>query len=185
MCDVGRWFNEAHPHRAKAEYEGLTVPTLADVFERYGPETRYYIETKNPEEAPGMEEELVRLMAEHRLLEPAAEDARVLIQSFSAPSLRKIRDLDARLPTIQLVGEENRAMLDRLDLVRGYADGIGPHQKLVDERVVAAAVMHGLWVHAYTVNDGEDMRRLLELGVDGMFTNHPDKLRDLLVETGG
>ena len=51
-------------------------------FQRYGTSVNYYIETKNPDAAPGMEEELVRLLGEHGLIEPAAENWQVLIQSL-------------------------------------------------------------------------------------------------------
>ncbi len=37
-------------------------------------------------------------------------------------------------------------------------------------------------VHPYTVNEKEDMKRLLDWGATGMFTNFPDRLRDVLRE---
>ena len=47
-CDAGTWFNERFPDRARPEYAGLVIPTLDEVFTRYGNRVRYYIETKNP-----------------------------------------------------------------------------------------------------------------------------------------
>ena len=47
-CDVGRWFNQEYPRRAKAAYVGLKIPTLEQVFRRYGKGNNYYIETKSP-----------------------------------------------------------------------------------------------------------------------------------------
>src|ERR671917_2848249 len=64
MCDVGSWFNETYPEHANEDYVGLQIPTLEEIFKRYGTSVNYYIETKNPEAAPGMEEELVRLLDE-------------------------------------------------------------------------------------------------------------------------
>src|SRR5919112_4683734 len=75
QCDVGSWFSP--------DYAGQQIPTLEEIFQRYGTSVNYYIETKNPEAAPGMEEELLRLMEEYGLMEPAAENWQVLIQSFS------------------------------------------------------------------------------------------------------
>ena len=72
-CDVGTWFNETYPQYAQPEYVGLKIPTLEEVFQRYGKSANYYIETKSPESAPGMEEELLRLMDEYGLTEPAAD----------------------------------------------------------------------------------------------------------------
>src|SRR5919112_4207668 len=86
QCDVGSWFGP--------EYAGQQIPTLEEIFQRYGTSVNYYIETKNPEAAPGMEEELLRLMEEYGLMEPAAENWQVLIQSFSSDSLMKIHELN-------------------------------------------------------------------------------------------
>jgi glycerophosphoryl diester phosphodiesterase len=43
-----------------------------------------------------------------------------------------------------------------------------------------AAHAEGLAVYPYTVDAEDDMRRLLDLGVDGLFTNYPDRLRALI-----
>lgn len=84
-CDAGSWFNEENPQNAREEYVGLEIPTLEEVFLRYGSGVNYYIETKNPDEAPGMEEQLLRLMDEYGLTGPAAEWRQVLIQSHEPP----------------------------------------------------------------------------------------------------
>jgi glycerophosphoryl diester phosphodiesterase len=176
-CDVGRWFNERFPEYARAEYEGLTIPTLEEVFQRYGHRARYYIETKNPDQAPGMEEALLRLMTRYDLRGAAVEPPRVLVQSFSAASLRKIYTLDAALPLIQLFpNADSAAIHGALDEVRNYAVGIGPAKASVDRALVEAAHARCLAVHPYTVNDLAEMRALVALGVDGMFTNFPDRL---------
>lgn len=188
-CDVGSWFNDAHPKRARASYVGLRIPTLEQVLARYGPRTRYYIETKAPESAPGMEEALLRLLQAHDLRGPAALGAPgpggpVLIQSFSRASLEKIHALDPRLPLVQLVsGRVTTEQLQRtLDDVRRYAVGIGPARSAVTAALVEAAHAGCLAVHPYTVNDAAEMRALLGLGVDGMFTDFPDRLTDVLAE---
>lgn len=109
-CDVGSWFNDAFPKRARPEYAGLWIPTLAEVFDRYGKRINYYIETKSPETADRMEERLLALMDRYGLRKPAAVRWQVLIQSFSAASLETIHRLDASLPLIQLnsVGDTTR-----------------------------------------------------------------------------
>lgn len=54
----------------------------------------------------------------------------------------------------------------------------------VDARYVAAAHGLGLPVHAWTVNERDEMTRLLDLGVDGIMTDRADVLRDLLISRG-
>jgi glycerophosphoryl diester phosphodiesterase len=181
MCDVGSWFNEAYPEYANEDYVGLQIPTLEEIFLKYGTSVNYYIETKNPDAAPGMEEELLRLMGEYGLIEPAAENWQVLIQSFSAESLMKIHTLEPSLPLIQLYwAGSSKAIQDDLDAASEYAVGIGPYKKDVDAALVEAAHERCLAVHPYTVNTEEEMETLIALGVDGMFTNNPNLLDGLL-----
>jgi glycerophosphoryl diester phosphodiesterase len=183
MCDVGSWFSP--------EYAGLQIPTLDEIFHYYEVERdidpNYYIETKNPDAAPGMEEELLRLMEEYGLIEPAAENWRVLIQSFSAESLMKIHELEQiyelerSLPLIQLYWSGSSKAIQRdLEAASAYAVGIGPYKKDVDADLVAAAHELCLAVHPYTVNETAEMETLISLGVDGMFTNFPDRLDRVL-----
>ena len=181
-CDVGTWFNETYPQYAKPEYVGLRIPTLEEVFQRYGKSVNYYIETKNPEAAPGMEEELLRLMGKYGLTHPAAERWQVLIQSFSPASLQKIHELEPSLPLVRLYsGDETSATIQAdLDVARTYAVGIGPSKADVDEPLVTAAHARCLDVHPYTVNETAEMKALIDLGVDGMFTNFPDRLDRVL-----
>jgi glycerophosphoryl diester phosphodiesterase len=185
-CEVGSWFNEAYPEYADEDYVGLQIPTLEEIFQTYGTSVNYYIETKNPDAAPGMEEELLRLMDEYGLIEPAEENWQVLIQSFSAESLMTIheiamREYEASLPLIQLYWAGTSKSIQRdLDAVSEYAVGIGPYKKDVDAALVEAAHERCLAVHPYTVNTKEEMEKLIALGVDGMFTNNPDVLDEVL-----
>ena len=174
QCDVGSWFSP--------EYAGEQIPTLEEIFQRYGTSVNYYIETKNPEAAPGMEEELLRLMEKYELIKPAAQDWQVLIQSFSAESLMKIHEMNSSLPLIQLYSstETSESIQASLAEVSTYAVGIGPSMTDVDAALVEAAHALCLDVHPYTVNETDEMKALIGLGVDGMFTNFPDRLEELL-----
>jgi glycerophosphoryl diester phosphodiesterase len=175
MCDAGSWFSP--------EFAGEQIPTLEEIFQRYGTSVNYYIETKNPDAAPGMEEELVGLLGEYGLLPDPNEPAnwQVLIQSFSAESLMKIHEMNEDLPLIQLYWAGTSKTIQRdLDAVSEYAVGIGPYKKDVDAALVEAAHEHCLAVHPYTVNTVEEMEALIALGVDGMFTNNPDLLDEVL-----
>jgi glycerophosphoryl diester phosphodiesterase len=169
MCDVGA---------------GEQIPTLEEIFQRYGTSVNYYIETKNPEAVPCkcMEEELLRLMDEYGLIKPAEKRWQVLIQSFSAESLQEIHKMNSELPLIQLYSSSETSDSIRLSLtdVSGYAVGIGPSKDDVDASLVEAAHALCLDVHPYTVNETSDMEALIALGVDGMFTNYPDRLEGLL-----
>jgi glycerophosphoryl diester phosphodiesterase len=170
-CSAGSWF--------AAEFADQRIPTLEEVLERYATRARFYIETKNPEEAPGMETRLVALLEAYGLVTSANVGSlpAVIIQSFSAASLRLVAQLAPALPRVQLVENiRSNTINARLDEIALYAHGIGPSRHSVDASLINAAASHNLVVHPYTVNDEVEMRRLLALGVDGMFTDHPDRL---------
>jgi glycerophosphoryl diester phosphodiesterase len=183
---VGSWFNERHAARARPEYATQRIPTLDEVFSRYAGRARFYIETKNPEAAPGMEEALLALLERHHLRMTGelrwSPPPPVVIQSFSMASLRKLRTLAPDLPLVWLVDSDadSRSIITALDEVAGFANGIGPHRSSVDAALVAAAHARALVVHPYTVNDETHMRALIALNVGGMFTDAPDRLSELL-----
>ncbi|MDQ3766754.1 MAG: glycerophosphodiester phosphodiesterase [Actinomycetota bacterium] len=179
-CDVGSWFNLTFPHFARPEYEGMKVMSLDQILNRYGPTTRYYIETKTPELYPGMEEELLRVLTQHDLTPPGPYPWPVIVQSFSAGSLEKMHVLEPSLPLIQLTLDDEASARRNLGAVSAYAAGIGVQTAAVSPGLVEDAHRHRLLVHAFTALEYPEMTGLVELGVDGVFTDYPDRLDDVL-----
>ena len=176
-CEVGSWFDAAVPERADPSHADQRIPTLAEVLDRYGDDTRYYIEIKAPEDQPGMVDALLATLDAAGLDSTGLDGApQVVIQSFSAPSLMRLHERRPDLVLVQLVRATDPADDAALDEIAGYADGIGPAVVLVDGALVAAAHERCLDVHPYTVDDPALMGTLLDLGVDGMFTNVPGVL---------
>lgn len=180
--DAGSWFNEKYPEKANPAYEGLQVPTLEQVLQTFGKDARYYIETKSPEVYPGMEEELLRILNKYNLTGVNERSSKVLIQSFSQESLLKMHNLNPNLPLIQLISYKEPATISEGELqeLTEYAVGVGMSASKIDETYVQKVRSAGLLIHPYTVNEKEQMRRLLDWGVTGMFTNYPDLLSDVL-----
>jgi glycerophosphoryl diester phosphodiesterase len=56
--------------------------------------------------------------------------------------------------------------------------------RVIDDRFVETAHRSGIAVHAWTINDAAEMRRLLDLGVDGIMSDRAETLRDVLAERG-
>ncbi|WLR61827.1 glycerophosphodiester phosphodiesterase [Pseudalkalibacillus hwajinpoensis] len=180
--DAGSWFNEKYPEKANPAYEGLQVPTLEQVLQTFGKDARYYIETKSPEVYPGMEEELLRILNKYNLTGVNERSSKVLIQSFSQESLLKMHKLNPNLPLIQLISYKEPATISEGELqeLTEYAVGVGMSASKIDETYVQKVRSAGLLIHPYTVNEKEQMTRLLDWGVTGMFTNYPDLLSDVL-----
>lgn len=144
--------------------------SLEAVFARYGCRTRYLVEIKHLDAAG--EEAVVGLIARHGLGD------RVTIQSFRRTILRGVRSLDPSLPLAPLFTPWTTSayIRRRLDRMASFACAISPCATSVDAPLVLAARARGLSVSVYTVNDELEMRRLLELGVDGIITDVPDRL---------
>ncbi|HMJ76734.1 MAG TPA: glycerophosphodiester phosphodiesterase [Iamia sp.] len=176
-CEVGSWFNEANPDLADPAFAEQRIPTMEAVLDRYGTEVSYYIETKADDAQTGMEEALLDLLDEAGLGSPEGGSRQVLIQSFSPESLELVHSLRPELPLVLLiVVSEDPIQEATIDEAAAYATGIGPSSVNVDAALIGAAHERCLDVHPYTVDDPAQMSGLLDLGVDGMFTNTPDVL---------
>ena len=96
--------------------------------------------------------------------------------------------------TIRRLGVEDRICLGSFSDARvaaarrvfgpGVCTSLGPRGALVDERFIAAAHALGLQVHVWTVDTEDEVNAMLDLGVDGVMTDRPAMLRDLLERRG-
>jgi glycerophosphoryl diester phosphodiesterase len=113
-------------------------------------------------------------------------DAPVLIQSFEARNLRALRERTA-MRLVQLVNDAAMTTDAALTQIATYAHGVGMEKRLVVPELVARAHRAGLFVHVWTLradapflpaqyggDAAAEVRHFRDLGVDGMFTDHPD-----------
>jgi glycerophosphoryl diester phosphodiesterase len=152
---------------ALAALPGAPLP-LAAVLERYAGRAGLLVEVKACEPA-------VLLAA---LAGAGARDA-VTVQAFDHRFLRRLRALDPGLPLAALFRPWRGAAAVRRELARvgGCAGAVGPSARHVDAPLVLAAHARGIAVRPYTVNDEAEAERLLALGVDGLITDVPDRIR--------
>ncbi len=110
--------------------------------------------------------------------------ADTLFSSFYDPVLERLRALSPAARIALLVSRRYPARAVERALALG-AEALNPEAWLVDAALVGEAHAAGLAVYVYTVDDPGEMARLLDLGVDGLFTNHPDRMLELLGRGGG
>ncbi|MBT2643604.1 glycerophosphodiester phosphodiesterase [Bacillus sp. ISL-41] len=168
--EAGSWFIEQYPQLADTAYENVEIPTLEEIFQRYGTGANYYIETKSP----GIEAKLIKLLRKHSLVH---SESKIIIQSFHSESLRNIHKLEPGIPLIQLYRYSDKARLKDQELrsLKKYASGIGANFGRVNEGYIKKAHRHGLAVHLFTVNTSEDIQQSYKIGADGVFTDYPEK----------
>jgi glycerophosphoryl diester phosphodiesterase len=180
--DAGYYWTEddgqTYPYRG----QGITVPTLEELFIAF-PDMRMNIEIK--QESPSIVEPFCRLIREFNMAD------KVLIGTFHETTLDEFRETCPGIATsmveseIRLLYVLSRAYLDALFQAPAEATQIPEFSgdlQVATERFVQAAHGHNVSVHVWTVNETEDMERLLEMGVDGIITDRPDRLLELLAK---
>lgn len=177
QLDAGSWFNEAYPMFARESYAGISIPTLDEVFETFGKNISYIIEIKEPASNINIESLLNEYIQKYDV------ENVVAIHSFSASSLRKFHVLNPAIPLYQLVWNDYsavRASSAYLEDVKSYAVGISPNFQGITEAYVAQVKNAGLKVMPYTVNYQVNMNKAYLWGVDGVYTNFPDRFLEVI-----
>jgi len=154
---------------------GAVVPTLDEVLDGFGDRIPLNLELKRGRRARYTDLEAAALAAvEHRDLLGTT-----LFSSFDDASLAELRSRSPQARIALLLSARTaKRPIERAHAVG--AEAINPSRLLVTRALVATAHAEVLAVYVYTVDVESEMRRLLDLGVDGLFTNFPDRMRPLV-----
>lgn len=188
--------------------DGVPIPTLQEVFDLVqaigNDVVRFNIETKIRPDGDGIYPPPAvfaeKLLA---LVQGAGLAHRVSIQSFDWRTLQAIQRLAPELPTAYLSAQQD--WLDTIgqgvagpspwtagydiddfdaslpDMIRHAGGQIwSPYHRDLSAPSLRRAQMLGLQVIPWTVNDPARMAVLLDLGVDGLITDYPDRLRSVM-----
>ena len=162
---------------------GVAVPTLAEVFARFAG-SRFVVEIKQDD--PALAAPLCRAVREH------ATQQRIIVAAFGQATLDEFRRACPEVATSATLSEGYKFLaLFRAGLADSYSPSMQALQvpenlggwRVVTREFVETAHRLNLQVHAWTINDAGDMRRLLDLGVDGIITDYPDRLAALRDQT--
>jgi glycerophosphoryl diester phosphodiesterase len=160
--------------------QGVTVATLDELFAAF-PGMRMNIEIKQRE--PSIVAPFCQLIRQY------GREEQVLVGSFH-PDV--VAEFARECPGVPLVGTEPQIrafyILNTIFLGRVYRAPAAAFQvpeyngntQVVTERFVRGAHHHNIQVHVWTVNEPADMQRLIELGVDGLISDYPDRLLAVL-----
>jgi glycerophosphoryl diester phosphodiesterase len=140
---------------------------LEAALERYADVAGFLVDLKDP--VPAWERRVVEAIERHGLTR------RAVIQSFDLAALERLRRAAGPVPVATLYRRADRAAIE-VDAVPAFADGIGPWHGVVDAELVDAAHARGLAVRPWTVDEPVEAQRLMDLGVDGIITNTPDRV---------
>lgn len=169
---------ELHAPGATAEHR---IPTLDEALDCFGAAIPFNLELKQSPRgpSPGLAAAALRAVQQRGLLQ------RTLFSSFYDAALAELRAHCAAARIALLAARRSRSRNWRQRAAALDAEALHPESALADAALIEAAHQAGLAVHIFTVDEPAQMQRLLRRGADGLFTNHPDRMRALLAPAAG
>jgi glycerophosphoryl diester phosphodiesterase len=187
--------------------DGTRMPTLAQVFDlvkaRRADHVRFNIETKiDPRQPNDTVPPAEMVQALLKAIRDAGMASRVAIQSFDWRTLQMVQLMEPSIPTVYLTvqtanNDNTRGGLWTADMQLADHGGSvprmvkaaggkvwSPNAGALTEAAVKEAQRLGLKVIPWTVNSPADMERIVGWGVDGLITDYPDRLREVLARQG-
>jgi glycerophosphoryl diester phosphodiesterase len=159
---------------------GLRIPTVEEVFQRF-PNYPMVIEIK--QESPSMAEPFCALIRNYNMSD------KVLVPSFSDQAISEFRAACPEVATAASSDEVRNFVIANFLMATNLLNPFYQAFQVPEEsggipvvipHFVNSAHDHGLQVHIWTINEEDDMRRFIDLGVDGIMTDRPDILMQVL-----
>ena len=178
--DAGYRFKNTENENYTCRGKGITIPTLKEVFEQF-PNLKYNIEIK--QKIPHIEKEVISLIREMNMTD------KVIIGSSKVSVSKKIKKLAPDI--VSFCNSGNVVLFYFMHILglgflyrpRYEAIQTTPYTKvfhIVQSSMIRAAHKKGMLFHVWTINDEKDMEKYIKLGVDGIMTDYPGKLRSVL-----
>lgn len=158
--DIGSWFAPA--------FAGQMVLTAAELIDKIPPPFLLNLEIK-----AASPRKVVDLIQKKEIAN------RVIVSSFDPILLKKVRSLHPSLPLGYLVDREPLKKILQ-EARRLEAVSIHLASRRVTPDLIEKAHREGFKVYVYTINEPSQMNLFIGMGVDGLFTNYPDRLAALL-----
>ena len=168
--DAGAWKSES--------FAGIRVPHLAEVLDLvHATRTGLLLEVKHPAQYPGIAEAIAEsLKAVPDYLERALAAGMLVVQSGDWNFVREFHDLVPEIP----VGVLGRPNVDELREFATWVDQVNPEYAAADAQYLQLVHELGMSSLVWTIDGLDDMEKVIDLGVDGIITNVPDSLVQML-----
>lgn len=156
----------------RPDFSDQQIPTFQEVIELVKGKAKICAELK----VKGIEEDVVQTIEQNNIKDE------VIVISFLHQSLNKVKQLDAQISTGMLVGirKVTRAPLLVQKARKISADVVMLPWSFTTAELVEGVHKEGLFITVWTVNELSEMNRLIKIGVDGIATNYPERLKEVL-----
>lgn len=174
-----RAFTAAELAKADAG-DGESVPTLREVLDLVDGRLTVMCELKSTNGDRDLDHRLVVEVL--NVLYDREAESWAAIHSFSPRVAGDARDLDVLVPAALISGPVWAAKRDGLfeEALRNNAQAVSVNFECIDRDFIIAAKRRQLTAWTWTPDDEADWRHLIDAGVDGIITNHPNRLRAML-----
>jgi len=168
--DAGSWFG--------SQFAGQRILTLREWVEAVGSGNGMLLEAKDPWAFPGIEIDIDKELRSIPTFVQALRKGNVIMQAGDEPWLRAYHQLAPDVPVALLY--YTRPTDEQLVSASTWLDAVNPALGNIDQAIVDRTHQLGLKTYVWTVNFGGDMNRGIEWGVDGIITDYPLVLSQIL-----
>ncbi|BAO55120.1 glycerophosphodiester phosphodiesterase family protein [Nonlabens marinus] len=185
--DVGSKFHAGFPKQEKVKVSIPTLKNLITAVEDFTTREQrepvfYTIEIKSDPKTdltyhPEPEQLVAQVAA---VLEKLKVADRCCLQSFDVRQIQEVRRSFPEISIAYLTADGSKSLAEHLMLADCHPDIFSPAFKILTPGLVAQAQEHGMKVIPWTVNKRKDMEYLLSINVDGIITDYPGRLTQIL-----
>lgn len=164
--DAGFWFSN--------ECAGEPVPLLEEAIDLVNGKMKLNIELKVNDHEEKLAERVVRIIENKKFAEQC------IVTSFDFPTALRVVELNPEIKTGFIFGR----MPENYDIWSSSVPVLSIHKNLATAEFINHAHAVKKEVHVWTVNDTTKMQELVDLGVDNIITNYPERLQKVLEKQG-
>lgn len=168
--DAGSWFSK--------DFKNEKIPTLEEVLNYTKDKILVNIEikkysVKRLKKYDGIEEKVVNLVKKYEM-----ED-KVLISSFNKIALKRVNEFNPNIKTALLYRLRISNRIIKTGLKNSFYS-FNQGKRLFTKKGFALASKNGFRVNIYTINSEKELKKFVDIGVNGIITNYPDRLIKIL-----